>query len=370
MTQRFFVATRKGLFEIVKTGGGWDIARASFLGDNVPMMLADPRDGTLYAVLDHGHFGNKLHRSRDNGETWTEVGVPVYPPLPEGRPPDVNPASGKPYTWDLRLIWALEAGGKDRPGELWAGTVPGGLFRSEDAGESWQLVESLWYDERRAKWFGGGMDLPGIHSICVHPNDPNHVSLGISCGGVWITKNRGKTWELAGKGLRAEFMPPELQFDPNIQDAHRLAACASNPDMMWIQHHNGIFASSDGGWNWREITGVEPSSFGFAVAVHPNDGNTAWFVPAIKDEKRIPTNGALCVTRTRNGGQTFQQLRTGLPQKHAYDLIYRHALDIDATGDVLAMGSTTGSIWVSEDGGDNWQTISQHLPPVYAVRFG
>jgi hypothetical protein len=145
--------------------------------------------------------------------------------------------------------------------------------------------------------------------------------------------------------------------------------CQSHPDTLWVQHHNGIFKSSDGAASWTEIKNVQPSVFGFAVAVHPRAPETAWFVPAIKDEKRIPAAGKIVVNRTTNGGTTFKTLTKRLPQKHAYDLVFRHALDIDETGERLAFGSTTGSLWVSEDGGDSWQTASNHLPPVHAVRF-
>src|SRR5438045_4964904 len=118
-----------------------------------------------------------------------------------------------------------------------------------------------------------------------------------------------------------------------------------------------------------EIKEGKPSLFGFAVAVHPSNPDTAWFVPATKDEKRCPTDGRVVINRTRDGGKTFETLRHGLPQEYAYDLVYRHCLDIDGTGERLAFGSTTGSVWVSEDGGNSWQTVSSNLPPVYSVRF-
>ena len=148
-----------------------------------------------------------------------------------------------------------------------------------------------------------------------------------------------------------------------------VAQCPAHPDALWVQHHNGIFKSTDAAASWTEIAGVQPSAFGFAVAVHPADPNTAWFVPAVKDEKRYPAEGRVVVNRTRDGGRTFETLTQGLPQEHAYDLVFRHALDVDETGNRLALGSTTGSLWISEDGGDSWQTLSANLPPVYAVRF-
>ncbi len=158
--------------------------------------------------------------------------------------------------------------------------------------------------------------------------------------------------------------------DPVIQDVHRLVQSPSNPDVMWVQHHNAIFRSRDCGRHWDDIDAAQPSVFGFAVAVHPHDPATAWFVPAIKDEKCYPVDGKLVVSRTRDGGETFEVHTAGLPQSHAYDLVYRHALDVDQTGKRLVFGSTTGGVWISEDAGDSWAQLDARLPPVAAVRFG
>jgi hypothetical protein len=369
MSDRLIAATRKGLFTIERGAPKrWSISRASFLADNVGQALVDPRNPKdWYAALHHGHFGTKLHRSRDGGETWQEVAVPVYPPQPEGEVE--KDMWGKPVAWKLERIWALAAGHRDHPGQLWAGTLPGGLFRSNDHGDTWEMVRTLWDHPKRKEWFGGGMDMPGIHSICVDPRDGRRVRVGVSCGGVWQTDDGGNSWDCRATGMWAAYMPPERKFDPNIQDPHLITQCTAKPDYLWAQHHNGIFRTIDGAANWTEVTGVQPSSFGFAVSVHPKDPDTAWFVPAIKDEKRIPANGQVVVTRTRDGGKSVEVLRNGLPQEHAYDIVYRHALDVDESGNRLVFGSTTGSLWVSEDQGDSWQTVSHHLPPVYAVQF-
>jgi len=347
---KLYVATRKGLF-VVQDGR---IGAPHFLGDPVTMVLPDATD--LYAALNLGHFGVKLRRSSNAGETWEELASPAYPPQPAE---DKTP-------WKLVQIWSLEAGGEG----LWAGTIPGGLFRSTDRGASWHLVDSLWQKPERAEWFGGGYDHPGIHSICVDPRDKRRVTVGISCGGVWQTRDGGASWALAAKGMRAAYMPPERGDDPNIQDPHRIVQAPSRPDVLWAQHHNGIFRSTDGSSSWHEVSGTAPSKFGFAVAVHPKEADTAWFVPAVKDECRVPVDGALCVTRSRDGGKSFQILRKGLPQEHAYDLVYRHGLAVDETGNRLALGSTSGGLWTSDDQGDSWRCLSTHLPPIYCVRFG
>ena len=368
MNHKFHVATRKGLFTLERGASGWSIKRAGFLGDNCTLVMHDPRNGELLAALNHGHFGIKMHRSQDGGATWKEIAAPKYPEKPADYVPKV-PVEGKPADWSLKLVWSLAPGGPDEAGVLWCGTLPGGLFKSEDGGGSWSLNRPLWDDPLREQWFGGGADHPGIHSICVDPRDAKRLTLGISCGGVWNTKDSGQTWKVTGHGMRAEYMPPEKQFEPNVQDPHMLAQCRTNPNVVWAQHHNGIFRSTDGAQSWTEIKDVKPSTFGFAVVAHPHDAETAWFIPAVKDEKRYAAEGRVVVNRTRDGGQTFETLTRGLPQQHAYDLVFRHALDIDESGDRLAFGSTTGSLWVSENGGDSWQTLSSNLPPIYAVRF-
>lgn len=360
MNDRLLVATRKGLFTLERHAD-WRIVDTAFLGDPVSITLADARSNTLYAALNLGHFGVKLHRSRDGGAHWEEIAVPSYPPQPEG-------AEGP--DWSLVQVWCLESGGADQPGLLWAGTMPGGLFRSDDHGDSWTLVRSLWDRPERVEWFGGGADSPGIHSICVDPRDAQRVTLAISCGGVWQTEDGGDSWALRADGMYAVYMPPERASDPNIQDPHRMVSCPAAPDVYWLQHHNGLFRSTDGAASWREIGATTPPRYGFPVVVHPRDPDTAWFVPAQADESRFAPDGAVCVHRTRDGGASFETLRDGLPQEHAYHLVYRHALDIDASGERLAMGSTTGGLWLSEDGGEHWQTLGLHLPPIYAVRFG
>jgi hypothetical protein len=367
VSQRILVGTNKGLFTIAKGGKGWEISGAAHVGVPVPIAAHDPRDGSLYAVLDHGHFGVKLQRSTDKGETWKEIACPAYPEMPEGKK-ELN-GMGQPWEWKLKGVWSLVPGHASQPGQLWCGTAPGGLFKSTDHGATWTLVRGLWDHPERVRWFGGGTLHPALHSICVDPRDGNHVYVAISCGGVWETTDNGETWKVRGKGMWADFLPPEEKGDEVLQDPHLLTMCPSAPESLWVQHHCGIFRSTDGAKNWSEVTSIKPSTFGFAVAVHPKDPNTAWFVPGKKDDMRIAPEGKVVVTRTRDGGKTNDILREGLPQNHAYDLVYRHALDIDKSGDVLAFGSTTGNLWVTENQGDRWQNVSTFLPPIKCVRF-
>ncbi|HUC67727.1 MAG TPA: hypothetical protein VMA53_20080 [Stellaceae bacterium] len=359
MAERLHVGTRKGLFELARRGSQWQVAATHFLGEPVSAVLEDA-DGALFAALDLGHFGAKLWR-RDVGGAWRELPVPVFPPKP-------GDAGDDPHPWSLGKIWALELGGV--PGRLWAGTMPGGLFCSDDGGTSWSLSEALWRHPERRLWGGvAGGEQPGISAVLVDPRDSDALRLGVSTGGVWASEDGGATWRIINQGMHAEYMPPERSGDPVAQDIHMLARSAADPATLWCQHHNGVFRSTDAGARWQEVTAIRPSKFGFAVVVHPRDPDTAWFVPAIKDERRIPVDARLVVARTRDGGRSFEVLSDGLPQHHAYDLVLRHALAVDAGGDRLAFGSTTGGLWISEDGGDSWTMPDARLPPVAVVRF-
>lgn len=369
MGNPLWIATRKGLFPVTRAASGWSVGAPSFLGEPVTMVLDDARDGSVYAALNLGHFGAKMQRSTDRGRTWDERSVPSFEFAAPANGASASPPAGetpaaKPPA--LHQVWALEAGGN---GSLWAGTIPGALFRSQDQAQSWEPVRSLWDRAERKEWFGGGYDQPGVHSIAVDPRDARRVTIGVSCGGVWHTADEGVSWENRSRGMFAAYMPPEQRENPNIQDPHRVVQCPASPDVLWSQHHNGVFHTRDAGRQWTEVAAARPSVFGFGVAVHPTDPETAWFAPAVKDERRVPVDGALVVSRTRDGGRTFEVLSDGLP-KPSYDLIYRHALDVDTDGNTLALGSTTGGLWISENGGDTWRTISTHLPPIYGVRFG
>jgi hypothetical protein len=359
-TSTVLLATRKGLVEVVN-----DVVVAlHFAGESVSQILVDSRDSSWYAALNLGHFGIKLKHSTDRGNTWHERSAPALPIKPIS-----GPMAEDQTTWNVELIWSLVQGGIDLPGELWAGTIPGALFRSIDHGATWELNQSLWNNPLRREWFGGGYDNPGIHTVLVNPDDPNHVILAISSGGLWRTLDRGQTWRLIGHGQTADFLPPEQANVLHQQDPHCLAQCKSKPSRIWEQHHSGQYVSCDGAQTMQPINKGSGFDFGFAVAADPHNPERAWFVPGISDEKRYPKNNALCVLRTDDGGKTFAQLRSGLPQTGCFDLIYRHSLIVDNTGKKLAMASTTGHFWTSENAGDHWQQSQLMLPPVYSLSF-
>ena len=247
--------------------------------------------------------------------------------------------------------------------------MPAGLFRSQDGGDSWQLVDALWFEPRRKGWFGGGNDHPGLHSICVDPNDSQRLTIAISCGGVWKTEDAGTNWGLFGSGMHAPYMPPEVEEDPNTQDVHSLSMCTAHPEVMWVQHHAGAYRSVDGGVNFTRLTPPLPSDFGFVIVADPVNALRAWVAPALADTHRYAVDGAMCVMRTDDGGKTWQAFRNGLPQTHAYDLVYRHGLALAPDRKTMAMASTTGNAWISDDAGENWLALNAQLPPVAALAW-
>jgi photosystem II stability/assembly factor-like uncharacterized protein len=367
------LGTRKGLLTFHRNGDGWSLAAHDFPGVHIQYACADPRDGTRWACLNYGHWGQHLHRSRDDGETWQEVTAPAYPEgtliqVAGGTDP-MGVVAEKDVPAKLQKLWCVTPAGRDTPGRLYIGTAPGGLFRSDDGGDTFELIEGLWNHPSRMKhWFSGGEGETGpvLHSVVEDPRNPDHLYVGISCAGVFETTDGGANWEPRNNGSYADFLPnPHAEVG---HDAHCLMGCRNHPDVLWQQNHCGIFRTADGGQNWEAVSQKGSlAHFGFPIAVDPDDPDTAWVVPGVSDEIRIAVDAALCVCRTTDGGRSWEPLRNGLPQQGVYDIVFRHALDL--SGEDLAFGSTTGNTYVSADRGETWDCLGSNLPPVYSVRF-
>jgi hypothetical protein len=359
------VSSRKGLFVLRGAGSDWRITAQHFAGEPVTQTLVDSHSGAWYAALRLGHFGVKLHRSNDQGTTWAECKTPAFPAKPTQ-----GVWADDPTPWSVEMIWSMAVSALPQGPRLWAGCMPAGIFYSDDGAQSWQLCESFWLDERRKFWMGGGNDYPGMHTLIVDPRDPRHITAAISCGGVWTTHDAGVRWQLIGNGLHAAYVPPELASEPNGQDPHRISVCHAQPDVMWLQLHEGIYKSSDYGRNFERLpTPADVGDFGFTVLADPRNPQRAWWVSAQADSRRYAPGARMCVLRTDDGGRSYSVFRQGLPQEHAYDLVYRHGLDIAPDGKTLAMASTTGNLWTSADAGESWHSVSTHLPPVAAIAF-
>lgn len=390
MSDRILVGTRKGTFLVHDRNGRWRPSLSGHEGAGVNYVVRDSNTGTLWAALGHGHWGAKLSRSTDDGESWSDANQIKYPEgaryLGTPAPTEEDVEAGFPSKFTFKnatvlKLWTIAFG---QPGRIYVGTIPGGLFVSDDGGESFELNRPLWNHDSRGgdlfegdgnghtHWFGtpaseGGDFAPGIHSVVVDPRDHDRVLVAISTAGVLETTDGGLSWRSRNNGMLMDYLP-----DPSAEwghDPHSVVLCPGDPDHVWQQNHCGVFHSSDGAETWNKVSEPEVGvHFGFPVAADARDGNTAWVVPGRSDMQRITVDGGLFVARTEDGGKSWQQLRQGLPQENAYDVVYRHALD--SSGDNLAFGSTTGNLYVSEDRGESWTTVANNLPPIYSVRFG
>ncbi len=354
---KLLAGTSKGLVTFEKKQAQWEVCSVQFEGLNVSMAYIDDRTSTWWIGLSHRHWGEKLHYSNDQGITWHEAGIPSYTGY------QYHP--NKPTS--LKKIWVMEQAGDDKPGCLWLGTEPGGLFYSDDGGKSFHLNESLWNHPSRMdakQWFGAGKDYPFIHSVVVDKRDSNHVFVGVSCAGMFETRDGGKTWTARNKGLVAAYLPnqnAEVGHDP-----HRIIACGKNQDVLWQQNHCGIFRSGDGGQNWIEVSGQTGfPKYGFALAIEHENCDEAWVIPAQSDEIRIPVRLKLVVCKTSDGGQNWTAIDKGLPTSHSFDVVLRHAfVKKDKT---MSFGTNNGNLYISEDRGESWMTITQNLPTINCV---
>jgi hypothetical protein len=351
---RLLLGTRKGLIEARKQNGSWSLGAPALAGQPIAYATRDPRNGSVWASIDHGHWGVKLSRSKDDGATFEEVAAPKYPE-------DTGKAAG--------YYWILEPGHPDAPDQFWVGTDPGALFVTNDDGASWEFNRPLWDLCVKHEWTGGGRPDAGIHSICLDPRDANHLQVAVSCAGVVGTEDGGATWAYANKGLRMDYAPPEDQDKEYGYDPHCMVRSPAAPDVLWQANHCGVYRTTNGSASWDEVSQKPLVYFGFPIATHPEQPDTAWIVPMKADSERTTIDGKLRVMRTDDGGATWAEQGAGLPQEGAYDFPYRHALDVAPDGETLAFATTSGNCYVSEDGGASWQTISGNLPLVYSARF-
>jgi photosystem II stability/assembly factor-like uncharacterized protein len=267
----------------------------------------------------------------------------------------------------MKKMWCMQHAGDDRPGGLWLGTEPGGLFYSEDNGAHFELVRSLWDHPSRQdpmQWFGAGRDYPFIHSIVVDPKDSAHIYIAVSCAGVFESKDGGASWAPCNQGLIAAYLPnpsAEVGHDP-----HLLLQSHQDTQVLWQQNHCGVFRSINGGKEWQSISDENGlADYGFALAIDPASTNRAWVIPAISDEMRVAKDLALVVSYTEDGGKSWTALRNGLPQEHCFDIVFRHSL-VYKSG-ILVFGTNNGNVYLSEDGGVSWQRVADNLPRVDAV---
>jgi photosystem II stability/assembly factor-like uncharacterized protein len=345
------LGTKKGAFIAESTDGRrtWTL-RGPFC-EMWPMnhVVGDPATGAIYGAGGNEWFGPAIWKSTDLGETWTHSSAGL-----------AYAAGEEP----VKSGWSVAVG----DGAVYAGVQPAGLFRSDDGGASWTHLDGLQKHPSRPEWNPGGAGLI-LHSIVLHPRDPDQVWIGISAAGVFHTADGGKTWEPRNRGTRADFMPEGQNYPEFGQCVHNVVMAAGMPDRLYQQNHCGMYRSDDGGVEWQSIEDGLPSDFGFPAAAHPSDPDTLYLLPLNgATEGRFVPDAKAAVWRTRDGGKTWQDLRRGLPQEGAYFGVLRQAMATDRMDPAgVYFGTSSGALFASSDEGDSWSCIAEHLPTVLSV---
>ena len=351
------VGTMKGAF-ILRAGpdrSRWDLGGPYFPGSAVYAMAYDARGGRhrLWAGPNSMHWGGLLRSSDDFGRTWTN---------PEAANVKFPESTGEA----LKQIWQITPGRAHEPDTLYCGVEPAAIFVSRDAGDTWSLNEGLWNHPQRPEWQPGGGGLC-LHTILLDPAERNRIRVAISTGGMYVTEDDGASWRPSNTGVRAVFLPNK--YPEFGQCVHKVVQSKQNPNRMFLQNHWGLYRSDDRGETWTDVANGVPSDFGFPIAIHPGQPDTAWIVPLESDEFRCTPEGRLRVYRTRDAGASWQPLSAGLPQEDAYETVLRDALAVDPLSPAgVYFGTRNGKLFGSANEGDRWTEIQDGLPPVISVK--
>jgi photosystem II stability/assembly factor-like uncharacterized protein len=361
---RVLVGTRKGAFVLSSDGKRerWEIGGPYFAGWEIYHVKGSPADpNRLYASQSSGWFGQLIQRSNDGGTTWEPVGNRfAY----DGVPGTHQWYDGTPHPWEFARVWHLEPS-LDDPDTVYAGIEDAALFRSTDGGQNWAELSGLRGHDSGASWQpgAGGMCL---HTILLSPNDPARMFVAISAAGAFRTDDGGTTWRPINRGLKSESIP-----DPNAEVGHcvhRIAMHPSRPDVLYMQKHWDVMRSDDAGDSWHEVSGNLPTDFGFPIDVHAHEPDTIYVVPIKSDSEHYPLDGKLRVYRSRTGGNEWEALTNGLPQRDCYVNVLRDAMSVDTLDSCgVYFGTTGGQVYASSDSGDHWAPIVRDLPAVLSV---
>jgi len=361
---RLLVGTRKGAFVLTSDGKreDWQVSGPHFGGWEVYHVKGSPADpNRLYASQSTGWFGQLIQRSEDGGENWSPVGSDFSY---EGVPGTHQWYDGTPHPWEFARVWHLEPSLTD-PDTVYAGVEDAGLFRSTDGAATWQELPALREHSSAASWQpgAGGMCL---HTILLHPTDPDRMFVAISAAGAFRTDDAGLSWQPINRGLRSEGIPDE---DAEVGHCvHRLAMHPERPDVLFMQKHWDVLRTDDAGGTWREISGNLPSDFGFPIDVHAHEPDTVYVVPIKSDSEHYPPDGKLRVYRNRGGDEEWEPLTAGLPQQNCYVNVLRDAMSVDRLDDCgIYFGTTGGQVYASTNAGDSWAPIVRDLPSVLSV---
>ncbi|HEY7221968.1 MAG TPA: exo-alpha-sialidase [Candidatus Binatia bacterium] len=385
---RVLVGTRKGAFVLTSDGKrqNWEVSGPHFAGWEIYHMKGSSADpNRIYASQSSGWFGQIIQRSDDGGKTWLQPGTPPGEPTttPDGMPKaesnkfvyDTSPETGKPLTthqwydgtphpWEFKRVWHVEPS-LDDPDAVYAGVEDAALFRSTDGGKNWQELSGLRGHGTGPAWQpgAGGMCL---HTIIIDPSNPKRIYIAISAAGAFRTDDGGDTWKPINRGLHSLYIPnPTAEVGHCV---HHVAMNPTRPNVLFMQKHWDVMRSDDGGENWREVSGDLPTDFGFVIDVHAHEPDTIFVVPIKSDSEHFPLDGKLRVFRSKSGGNEWEPMTKGLPQRDCYVNVLRDAMSVDTLDPCgVYFGTSGGQVYGSADGGASWTAIVRDLPAVVSI---
>jgi photosystem II stability/assembly factor-like uncharacterized protein len=387
-TVRLLVGTKKGAFVLTSDGKRekWEVSGPHFAGWEIYHAKGSPADpNRIYVSQTSGWFGQVIQRSDDGGKTWFQPGTPAGESTtgPDGMLKgesnkfmyDTSAESGAPLTthqfydgtqhpWEFKRVWHLEPSLTD-PDTLYAGVEDAALFRSTNGGKTWEELSGLRGHGTGPNWQpgAGGMCL---HTILLDPKNAGRIFVAISAAGAFRSDDGGKSWKPINKGLKSQYIPnPEAEVGHCV---HRIAQPKSRPDLLYMQKHWDVMRSFDAGDTWTEVSGNLPTDFGFVIDVHAHEPETIYVVPIKSDGEHFPLGGKLRVYRSKTGGNEWEEMTKGLPQKDCYVNVLRDAMAVDSLDKCgVYFGTTGGQVYCSADAGDSWEPIVRDLPAVYSV---
>ncbi len=378
---RVLVGTQKGAFILTADGKreNWEVSGPHFAGWEMYHLKGSPVDpNRIYASQTSGWFGQIIQRSDDGGKSWSPPGT---------KPEDLMGTDGMPkgqsnmfsyegevgthkfydgtqHPWEFKRIWHIEPSLTD-PDTAYAGAEDAALFKTTDGGKTWKELPKL----RNAK---GALWQPGAGGMCLHtiildPKNEKRIYIAISAAGAFRTDDGGQTWKPINRGLKSQYELP----DPDAEVGHcvhRIAMHPARPDVLYMQKHWDIMRSDNAGDQWSEVSGNLTSDFGFPIDVHWHEPETIYVVPIKSDSEHFPPDGKLRVYRSKTGGNEWEALSKGLPQKDCYVNVLRDAMAVDSLDECgVYFGTTGGQVYCSPDGGNSWNAIVRDLPAVLSV---
>ena len=347
------IGTVKGVFlyETDERRADWKLSGPHLGGWEIFSLCGGSRNGRILAGTGHFMHGPTIRISEDFGATWKGV--------------KRDPKFAKGAKAELKHIWQIVPGHPSEPGTWYAGVDDAALFVSRDDGDTWSELKGLTKHPTRPRWMPGFGGLC-LHSVVVDPTNARRLWVAISAVGVFRSDDAGETWTLCNTGLPN--IAPEFIRDSDMgRCVHKLVLDPARPGALALQYHGGVFQSDNAGDSWTRISAGLPHDFGFPMAA--TQRGDFFVVPLLADTNRVVPEGALKVWRTRDRGRTWRALTKGLPQKDHFVGVLRDAMAADALEPAgVYLGTTGGELFCSKDAGQSWEKLPANFPRITTLK--